>query len=194
MIKTTKNRRIFFIANNPDVIPVMENKFNLEENDLLITFNKYNFIKPESKLFSHNKYHFLRSGSSFIHGYSKFLKDNCFKKNIEKIYLLSLGDSISIKIKNILSKANFKYEIINFKKEEYNYKSKYSPQSGLLSYLYLKKNFKNFEKCQKYLIGFTNCYKNQKSSLWSGHNKNEEQNFWKKELKSMDNLFKIDHI
>ena len=190
---------IYFLANNIDVIKLV-NKTNFNENDLLITYNKCEYLYNIPKIYNHkNKIHIIRTGHNFLFYDNKISKylDNCIK-----IYIIALSINDKFINKHILNKFN-NYEIIDIFNEnnimdeliKNNFLSKkkpISPQTGLLSYLYLKYKYNDFNNIQKYLYGFTNNYKNQNFQLWNGHSKELEQKYYKNELLINCTLIKID--
>jgi len=168
----------------------------------LITYNKCSFLYNIPKICNHkNKIHIIRTGANFLHFDNKITN---YLKNCKKIYIIALSINDDFINKYILNKFN-NYKIINISNENNIYSelkknnfylanNSKCPQTGLLSYLYLKYNFNNFNNIKKYLCGFTNDYTNQNSKLWIGHSKELEQKYYKNELLIDSNLIKIDNV
>jgi len=190
---------IYFLANNIDVIKLVNN-INFNENDLLITYNKCQHLYNIPKVYNHNnRIHIIRAGNEMIHYDSKISK---YLNNCKKIYIIGNlinNEYINKYILNIINN----YNIIDISKEKNIYEelikmkfllknNKKEPQTGLLSYLYLKTHIKDFNNKKKYLFGFTNDYTNEKLKLWRGHSKELEQTYYQNELLIDSNLVKID--
>jgi hypothetical protein len=198
---------IYFLANNIDVINLI-NEISFTEDDLLVTFNHCQHLFNLTKIYNHkNKYHFIGVGKNIMHcdknliNYLKNCISICFiglkydnivdkfisNNNLKNCIFVDI--SKEIEIKNELIRNNFSVEqnsqtglVLNSN----------IAQTGLLSFLYLKHKYNNFKNVKKYLFGFTNDYSNVKQTLWRGHSKKQEQEFYKNELIIDNNLVKID--
>lgn len=199
----SNNKNIFLLANNPDVLNIL-NRININQNDLLITFNNCRFLKNINKIKNHkNKIHIIRTAKDYLHKQNL----NCdYYKNCKEIIILSYTYKNNIRISNKINKFKNKCKIknlklINIKKDKklnniinIYYKNKnQSPQTGFVSFHYLNINkniIKNYNKI--YLLGFTGDYSNQKNNLWNGHNNIIEQKYFNNLIKINKNIIKID--
>jgi len=175
----------FLIANNTSITNKTIENLPIEEEDLVILYNKQMPLKWEKIKKHKNKWLFLRKNKN---GYS-FEKTLSNNKNKYKNIILT-GFLVEV---DELEKYKNKYKLTNL--SGYSYKNDVEklnifgkdkiPQSGLISYIYIINKLK-FDKI--YLVGFTNTYK---SVLWCKHSKVIEQNFYKNEIKN-GFLIKID--
>ena len=162
---------IYLIGNNTEINDNTINKLNINDDDLIVLFNKQ-IVLNFNKIKNHkNKVIFLRrkEKKNFYHGLDEYLKN---KENYKEVFYI-LNWFVSTDFEN-----NKKiYEYID---ENNIFKNKL-PQSGFIAYNYFKTLLKNTNNTTSkiYLIGFTNIYKH---GLWEGHDKDIEQNFYKNEL------------
>jgi hypothetical protein len=165
----------FLIANNESITDKAIEDLPIKEDDVIILYNRQMPIKWKKIKNHQNKILFLRGKESGYHG------DNLLNKN-KGLYreIILTGPTINDDEIDIYKN---KYEISKLLKYSYSkdieelniFPKEKSPQSGLISYIYILNNLK-YSKI--YLIGFTNDYK----TWYYKHSKDIEQNFYKKEL------------
>lgn len=177
----------FLIANNDNISDKTISELPITDNDVIILYNRQMPLKWDKIKSHNNKLLFLRRKEGGFHGEDK-LFDN--KNLYNKIYL-----SASHIIDNdTLLKYEEKYKIKLYKfiekdddiRKHIEFKDNKVPQTGLISYLFVKDNF-NYDKI--FLVGFTNTYKN---GIWHGHSKEIEQEFYEVETSKSENIIKID--
>lgn len=176
----------FLIANNDNITDKTINNLHIKEEDIIILYNKQLPLKWEKIKDHKNKILFLRENEKGYHG------EHLLNK-VKNMYNEIILTSPLVSSKQIDDYKN-KYELENLSSYSYDqdvnnlnlFNSSKSPQSGLISYIYILNNLK-FNKI--YLIGFTNVYG---SGIWKGHSKEIEQNFYKNELEK-EYVIKIDN-
>ena len=175
----------FLIANNESITDETIENLTINEDDVIILYNRQMPLKWKKIKDHRNKILFLRKKESGYHGENLLSKNkDLYKEIILTGPTINDGEIDTYKNKYLLSKV-LKYSYsVDIEKLNIFPKDK-SPQSGLISYIYI---LNNLEYIKIYLIGFTNDYKN---GTWKKHSKDIEQNFYSKEIKN-GFLVKID--
>jgi hypothetical protein len=174
----------FLIANNDEITDKTIDNLQIKEEDVIILYNRQMPLKWRKIKDHQNKILFLRKKEGGYHGENLLSKNKYLYKEI-----ILTGPTINVdeidtyKNKYLLSRV-LKYSYSVYIEELNIFPKDKSPQSGLISYIYI---LNNFEYIKIYLIGFTNDYK-----TWRKHSKDIEQNFYKKELEK-GFIIKIDN-
>ena len=165
----------FLIANNEEIKDKTIEDLPIKEEDVVILYNKQIPLKWKKIKEHKNKWLFLRAKEGGYHG------ENLLSKN-KDLYsdIILTGPFLDQK------KDNFKIKIKDIKRYSYEkdinelgiFKNDKSPQTGLVSFIYIKNKF-SYENI--YLIGFTNNYK---TGIWHKHSKDIEQSFYRSEIKN----------
>lgn len=168
----------FLIANNDSITDKTINDLPINEEDVIILYNRQMPLKWKKIKEHKNKYLFLRTKQGGFWGENTLSKN---KSIYNKIFLAGtkiIKDEILENFKNKYKLESLYRYVENEDdiKKWINFPNKKSPQTGLISYLFVKNKY-DYNKI--YLIGFTNEYK---SGLWSGHSKEIEQDFFKNEI------------
>ena len=174
-------KKFFFIANNPKNLKYLNEKI-FNKNDIIIVFNKSLFENHFSFKNAFKIFHFYRSKINIFQGIQNIKNCNCNK------FFIGKSTFSENHLKQIKNYGNSKNCFDNYndmlEKFEYNKLNK-SPQAGSLVFEFLKLN-NYFEKnTQIFLVGFTSIYK---KTLWEGHSKELEDNYFKFQMEYYTNL------
>lgn len=176
----------YLIANNEQITDKTIENLNIKKCDIIILFNKQHPLKWDKIKEHENKYLVLRKFERGFHG-----QDNLKNCNIlyNKIIFMSDTHIDNTDISKLITAKQIDIDVIISDNIDYNkyvnFKDKI-PQTGLITYLFVKNNF-SYNKI--YLIGFTNEYI---KGIWKGHSKEIEQSFYKNEIETNKNIIKID--
>jgi len=199
--------KYILIANNQSLIDnkqFIDFDLPLEDNDLVILFNKLLPMKWEKIKKHKNKHLFLRNfnwwfelqkdKNEIIFDRSKIFKDN--HKYFNKIYFID-GDGFNNNkltessvqesgVKDFLKSINFdfqKLEIISDKisdLKEFTYINKI-PTTGFVAYLWIK-YFLAKPEDEIILLGFTG------ENVWDGHDTDWEKNYYLNDIKNLKKI------
>ena len=181
----------FLIANNDSITDKTINDLPINEEDIIILYNNQMPLKWKKIKEHENKWLFLRKKQGGFWGEKTLSKNkNLYKKiflttykEIEEYLLLDMNNKYKHNFNKCFIKP-YDNELTDFLKfPKYKY-----PQTGLISYFHIKKNYLNNKIYKVYLVGFTNDYKGK---IWSGHCKKTEQSFLDNEVIIYNNVIKI---